>query len=181
MTRCNPRIINPSIHLQLQRTGDEQGCPPDQYRPARCGNPNMEFVKPAPSAIREGYGPIPGSEILQIGDDNGGTPGRYRPARCGNPTPVADWPGFVKPPAPGEYTIPSSEQNAFFVSTTPINRGRKWLSPRRYSPVRCGNPTVGTPLLAGVREAGGLHQLGARRFSKFVCHDLIGLILFIVK
>ena len=134
MTRCNPRIINPSIHLQLQRTGDEQGCPPDQYRPARCGNPNMEFVKPAPSAIREGYGPIPGSEILQTGDDNGGTPGRYRPARCGNPTPVADWPGFVKPPAPGEYTIPSSEQNAFLISTTPIFRGRNRLSPRTAPP-----------------------------------------------
>ena len=31
------------------------------------------------------------------------------------PTPlwlIADWLGLAKPPAPGEYTIPSSEQNA---------------------------------------------------------------------
>ena len=29
-------------------------------------------------------------------------------------------------------------------------------------------PTLGAPFLGGVREAGGLHPLGARRFSKFV-------------
>ena len=33
-TRCNPRIINHSIHLQLQHTGDEH-CPPGQSIPPR--------------------------------------------------------------------------------------------------------------------------------------------------
>ena len=37
----HPRIINLSIHLQLQQTGYENGGPPGRYRPARCGNPNQ--------------------------------------------------------------------------------------------------------------------------------------------
>ena len=36
--RFHPRIINPSIHVQLRRIGDENGGPPGPYRPARCGN-----------------------------------------------------------------------------------------------------------------------------------------------
>ena len=40
----HPRIINPSLHLQLQYTGDEHGFPQARYRPARCGNPNLGFV-----------------------------------------------------------------------------------------------------------------------------------------
>ena len=43
---------------------------------------------------------------------------------------IAGWLGFVKLPAPGEYTIPSPEQNAFHIHTNPTNRGRNWLSPR---------------------------------------------------
>ena len=35
--------------------------------------------------------------------------------------------------------------------------------------------TPGTLLLAAVREAGGLHPMGKRRFSKWVNHDLIDL------
>ena len=38
--RSRLRIRNPSIFLQLQQPGDENGDPPGRYRPARCGNPN---------------------------------------------------------------------------------------------------------------------------------------------
>ena len=38
--RSHPRMINPSILLQLQQTGDENGNPAGRYRPTRCGNPN---------------------------------------------------------------------------------------------------------------------------------------------
>ena len=38
--RFHPRIRNPSIHLQLQQTGHENGGLPGRYLPARCGNPN---------------------------------------------------------------------------------------------------------------------------------------------
>ena len=48
MIRSHPRIINPSIHLQLQQTGDENGGLPGRYRPAQCANPNLGFVEPAP-------------------------------------------------------------------------------------------------------------------------------------
>ena len=147
-------MVNPSIHLQLQHTGDEHGCPPGQYRPARCGNPNLGFVEPAPSATRARCGPIPGSEILPyIYDSNKpGTTTVVLPVETAphgvvwKPQPhwlIADWLGFVKPPGPGEYTIPFSEQNAFLISTTPINRGRKRLSPGRCRPVRCENPNCG--------------------------------------
>ena len=40
--------MKPSIHLQLKQTGDENGGPPGRYRSARCGNPNLAFVEPAP-------------------------------------------------------------------------------------------------------------------------------------
>ena len=39
--RSHPRVRNPSIRLQLGRTGDENGGPPGRYRPARCGNPKL--------------------------------------------------------------------------------------------------------------------------------------------
>ena len=90
-------MVNPSIHLQLQHTGDEHGCPPGQYRAARSGNPNLGFVEPAPSATRAGYGPIPGSEILPYIYDSS-KPGtttvvlRVNTAPHGveTPTPLAD-------------------------------------------------------------------------------------------
>ena len=126
-------------------------CPPGQYRPARCGNPNLGFVEPASSATRAGYGPIPGSAIFHVST----TPtnrGRQRwssrsipPRTVWKPQPhwlIADWLGFVKPPAPGEYTIPSSEQNAFLTSTTPVNRGRKRLSPRTTPPRTVWKPQL---------------------------------------
>ena len=37
--------------------------------------------------------------------------------------------------------------------------------------------TAGTPLVAGVREAGDLHSLGASRFSKFVNHGTVDPLL----
>ena len=36
-----PRIRNPSTHLQLGRTGDENDGPRGRYRAARCGNPKL--------------------------------------------------------------------------------------------------------------------------------------------
>ena len=42
----SPEIRNSSINLQFQQTGDENGRPPGRYRPARCGNSNLEFIKP---------------------------------------------------------------------------------------------------------------------------------------
>ena len=65
--------------------------------PRTCGNPNLGFVEPAPSATRAGDGPIPGSEILPyIYDSN--KPGtttvvlRVNTAPHGveTPTPLAD-------------------------------------------------------------------------------------------
>ena len=47
-TRSHPRIRNPSTYPQLQQIGDENGGPPGRYRPARCGNPNLWVVQPAP-------------------------------------------------------------------------------------------------------------------------------------
>ena len=39
--------------------------------------------------------------------------------------------------------------------------------------------TPGTPLLVGVRGAGGPYPMGARRFSKLICHYLIDLLLIL--
>ena len=39
--RSHPWVRNPSIRLQLGRTGNENGSPPGRYRSARCGNPKL--------------------------------------------------------------------------------------------------------------------------------------------
>ena len=61
---------------------------------------------------------------------------------------IADSLGFVKPLAPGEYTIPSSEQNTFLMSTTPINLGLKRLSPRTIPAGTVWNPNCGYTIVA---------------------------------
>ena len=38
------RTKNPSIHLQLQQPGNQDGDPPGRYRPAGCGNPNSGYT-----------------------------------------------------------------------------------------------------------------------------------------
>ena len=143
MIRRHPRIRNPSIHLQLKPPGDESGGPPDRYRLARCGNPNLGFVDPVPPSGRIRFHPrIKNPSIhlrlQQIGGKDGGTPGRYRPPRCGNPSQ-----GFVEPAPPGEDNIPSPDHKSFHTSTKLTNRGRKRWSPGRYRPARFGNPNLG--------------------------------------
>ena len=54
----HPRVINPSIHLQTQQTGDKNGDLPGRYRPARCGNPNSG-AHHLWAGIREAGGPHP--------------------------------------------------------------------------------------------------------------------------
>ena len=109
----HPRVGNPSIHLKLQQTGDENGDPPGRYRPARCGNPNPagrsligwgSRIKPAspgddrvPPRIRNSSIHL---QLRQPGD---------RPARCGNPSPTGliGWGSYVEPAHPGEDRVPS--------------------------------------------------------------------------
>ena len=55
--------MNPSIHLQLQQTGDENGGSPGRYIPARCGNPKLIEGRRA-GATLGGEDAILGSEIL---------------------------------------------------------------------------------------------------------------------
>ena len=119
--KSHPRITNPSIHLQLQQTGDEKCDAPGPYRPTRCGNPNPGFVEPA----------SPGEDKVSSSDDKsfhtsttptkrgitGGPPGRYRPARRVNANL-----GYVEPAPPGEDNFPSTGHKSFHTST--VQRGR---------------------------------------------------------
>ena len=109
------RIKNVSIHLhlqrigddlQLQQTGDKNGGPPGRYSPTRCRNPNLGFVDPvSPSGRIRSHSliahPSLHVHLQQTGVENGGPPGRYRPPRGGNPNL-----GFVQPAPPGEDKIP---------------------------------------------------------------------------
>ena len=88
----------------------------------------------------------------------------------------------MKPPSTRGVSDPILEiERLPYVYDSNSSGTKAVFPPDDTAPHGVDTPTAGIPLLAGVREAGGLHQLGARRFSKFVCHDLIGLILFIVK
>ena len=90
------------------------------------------------------------------------------------PTPMADdWLGFVKPAAPGENTVPSADQSLPYTYNSNAS-GTIAVIPRdETGPHGVETQPPGTPLSAGVREAGGPHPFGARRFSKFIGHDLI--------
>ena len=112
----HPRIRNPSIFLQLQPPGDENGDLPGRYRPARYGNPNPTRwllngggswnqraagvaprdnveLPPHPERIRSHpriRNPSKSLQIQQTGGENADPPGRYRPAGCGKtPTQLA--------------------------------------------------------------------------------------------
>lgn len=50
--------------------------------------------------------------------------------------------------------------------------GKKTTTPRvNTTPNSMETPSLGTPLLVGIREAGGPHPLGERKFSKFSSHE----------
>ena len=68
-------------------------------------------------------------QLQQIGDENGDSPGRYRPARCGTPNLR-----FVESAPLGEDMAQSSAHKYCHVSTTPMNPGRKRLSPGSIPP-----------------------------------------------
>ena len=111
----HPRIINPSLSLQLTPTtwGRKKGSP-GRYRPARCGNANptgwfligwgswsQRATRVAPRANDE-VPPHPGRisayprirnlpislQHQQTGQENADPPGRYRSAQRGNPNPI---------------------------------------------------------------------------------------------
>ena len=86
------RSTNPSIPLQLRRTGDQNGDPLGRYRPWLIAD-WLGIVEPAP--LGEDKAPSLEHESFYTFTTNQGrkrwSPGRYRPARCGitNP-PVAN-------------------------------------------------------------------------------------------
>ena len=99
--RFHPRIINPSKFLHLQQPGDENGDTPGRYRPARCGNPN-------PAGLTDDWLGLKG------------------PARC------ESWPPGQRQgrAAPGEYKVPSPDDDSLYISTIPTTQGRKQRSPK---------------------------------------------------
>ena len=106
--RCRSRIINPSINLQLQETGDENGGPPGQYRPVPCGNSNLRVVNSAPP--RDNKVPSPDHKSFRIST----TPtnrGRKRRSLCSTPprTVCKPQPGVRRdsPTGGGEGVIPN--------------------------------------------------------------------------
>ena len=99
------------------------------------------------------------------------------------PTPLADanWLGFVKPPAIGEYTynpILGTKQPPYIYDSN-SSETTAVISADDTAPHGGETPTTGTPLSTGVHEAGDLHPLGARRFSKFIYHDVIDVLLIV--
>ena len=122
-----------SINLQLRRTGDEDGGPPERYRPAWCGNP-----KPTGRSLI-GWGSWSQRHQGRIGFHSRirnpsvhlqlrRTGHSIAPRKVWKPQPNwtnADWLGFVEPAPPREDRVPSPDQKFFYTSATPTNRGRK--------------------------------------------------------
>ena len=69
----------------------------------------------------------------------------------------------MKPPAPGEYTydpILGTERLPYIYGSNYLET-KAVIPPDDTAPHGVETPTAGTPLSAGVREAGDLHPLGA--------------------
>ena len=98
----HPQIRNPSIYLQRQQPGDENGDPPRRYRPAQCGIPNQT-----------------GGLLIGWGSWS------QRPAG-GHGCPSGQ--GRVRA-ADGDVKVPSPHQKYFHISTVPTNRGSRRWSP----------------------------------------------------
>ena len=91
------RIRSPSMHLQLQQSGDEIGYLSGRYRPVRCENPNPigslligwgSWSQRHPRR-RASHARIRNSsrylQFQHTGDVNGQHTEKYPSARCGNP------------------------------------------------------------------------------------------------
>ena len=136
----HPWFSNPSVHLQLRLSGDENGDPPGRNRPARCGNPNPagrsliswgSKMKPAPPGDHRV--PSPGQKYLHKsatptpGEENGDP--RNRPVRCGNPSrtgrSLTGWRSYIKLAHPGGDRFPFQDYKSISTFTTPTTWGRK--------------------------------------------------------
>ena len=95
MIMFHPLIRNPSVHLQLQQPGDENGPPPGVYGPVRRGPQPHWLISGlagahgrCPAAPGDDKAPSPGQKPFHacvastIRRLNGHPPVRYHPARC---------------------------------------------------------------------------------------------------
>ena len=105
-----PRMRNPSISLQLQQSGDENGHPRVDTAPRGVEIPPHQLV----------------ADWLAL----------MEPAR-GKSCPSGERRG---PAAPGEDNFPSPDQKSFHLPTNPTTRGRKQISPGSVPPRRIWNP-----------------------------------------
>ena len=128
----HPRIRNFSINLQLR---NENGGHPGRYRPPRCGNPNVRFVKPAP----------PWEDKISSSDhkyfnrnENRGPPSQQRFARCGYPNL-----GFVERAPPGQDKTHPRIRNPCIQLQLQQTGDENGGPPGRYRPARCGNAHLG--------------------------------------
>ena len=157
------------MSLPLQKARDEIDEPPGRYRPARCRNSNVGFVEPVPPGEHKARCPNRRTFNTSSTPTNRGRkrwlPGSIPPRTVwGTKSGVREATGTrgIYDPIPGTKYFPK----AVIPSGDTGSHGLEI-------------PTAGPPLLAEVREAGGFHPLGARRSSKFNCHDLIGLYLIV--
>ena len=148
-------MINNFIHLQLQRTGGESGCPPGGYRPAWCRNHNsidwlagdvLGFMEPAPPEEnkRQYFWTINPSIRIQpqpARDESGGPPSRYRLGPFQNPNPHwlnSDWPGQGPPGGKRPIIVEQKTLPRTCNSNTPGETFRQ--SPGSMSPLAMSRP-----------------------------------------
>ena len=88
----HPWIRNPSMHLQLQQTGNRNGGPPgNTATQSEQTSIRASWSQHYPGRIRSHLGitnPSIHLQFQQTGYEKSDPPGRYRIARCGNPNPT---------------------------------------------------------------------------------------------
>ena len=148
--------MNHFIHLQLPKTGDENGGIPGRYRPARCGIPNrtgcllnklnlgsLILRRPGITSHPSILYPSIHLQLQQTGDETGNRSRRHRSAWCGNPSSTGSSLNlnlkFVGPAGPGAVKVPYLHHESFpYIYTTPTNREENCGPLGRYRLTRCG-------------------------------------------
>ena len=153
--RSHARILNVSIHLQLQQTGDENGGTPDRHLPSRCENPNptgfllnpnQGFADPAPP--EEDNMPSADKKSLHTftSPANRGqkrwSPGSVPPSTGWKPNPTGSLLNlnvrFVYPEPPGADKMSCPDNKFLHTSTPPQAEDEHGGPPRRYRQARGG-------------------------------------------
>ena len=150
-------MVNPSIHLQLQHTGDEHGVPRVNTAPHGVETPTWGSYSQRPAPPGRDTVPSPDQKFFHTSTTptNRGrqrwSSGSIPPRTVWKPQPhwlIADWLGFVSHRHPESIrSHPRNKTPSLYLRLQLIG-DESGYPPGRYRPVRCENPNCGYTIVS---------------------------------